>query len=420
MAGNEAIKVLTGLWADEGDRIDPDDASLDVTLARGTGFPASFSEDAGNNVPRRVWNQRFRELYGAARGALRFGIEPYDADIDYPQGGRCAVGRDVYYALTANGPTTSDAVHPQSPGQSAWSTVTGRVVLPSAPSTPTVTAGNSSLEVTWNCPRDGGRAVTSFSFQWRVGASGGWSASTTVVGSRYVLTGLTNAVAYQVRVRAHSSQGASPWSTAASGTPAAVRPSQVVGLVAFSGGDRQVALRWIEPDTGGAPISRYDIQWRSGSQSYGSTRQVTTSALSRSVGSLTNGIEYFFRVRAVNSAGTGQWSEDASATPEEPPPPPPVIPDDTTPGEPGDATSQVIGTRILWRWPIPQDGNRRITRFEVQIREDGEAWPVTNIDSISSCYLQTGAVSGTTYEARARAVNNLGTGGWSDEASQRA
>ena len=421
MAGDNAIRILEGLWADEGDRILPDSSALDVPLSRRVGFPASFGAADGNQFPRRGWNQRFREWQGAASDAMRFGVNPYDAEIDYPVTSVCAVGRRLYYAVEANGPTTSNVTHPEDGGQTAWSSIPGRVVDPSAPSQPTATAGTSSLFWQWNCPRDGGRRVTHFSLQWRRRGDSRWSGSITVVGSAYELTALTAGTTYEVRVRAHTSFGFSPWSATATGAPVAARPGEIFGLVAFSDGDEEVRLQWNEPISGGSAITRYDIQWRTSTGSFSGSNQQTTTLLSRTIGSLTNGAEYFFRVRAVNGVGAGTWSEEESATPAEPPPPPPVIPPDVAPQQvPAAPTAVAITGAVLWQWGPPADGGVRITRFDVQIRESGDGWPSSSQTSTSSCYVQTGATGGTTYQMRVRAVNSEGNGVWSATGSYTA
>ena len=421
MAGDEAIRILTGLWADEGDRVLPDSSSLDVPLSRSIGFPASFGAEDGNQFPRRGWNQRFREWQGAARDALRYGVNPYDPEIDYPATGTCAVGKKIYYAAETNGPTTGNVTHPETGGQTAWIGVPGRVVAPAAPAQPTTTSSTNSLFWQWNCPRDGGRRVTHFSFQSRRRGTSNWSASTTVVGSAYEQTGLTAGVTYEARVRAHTSFDVSPWSATGTGAPVAARPGEIFGLVAFSGEDAEVPCQWNEPVAGGATISRYDIQWRTASGSFSGSSQRSTTLLTANIGGLTNGSLYYFRVRAVNGVGTGAWSEEESATPVEPPPPPPVIPPDIQPQQvPAAPTATAITGAVLWKWGPPADGGVRITRFDVQVRASGDGWPSTSRTTTSSCFAQTGAVAGTTYQIRVRAVNAEGNGGWSATGSYAA
>ena len=87
-----------------------------------------------------------------------------------------------------------------------------------------------------------------------------------------------------------------------------------LGLLATAG-DSAVTLAWSVPDTGGLPLSPYEIQWRTTSQMFSSSRQRTTTSPSDTVPALTNDIEYFFQVRAVNSLGGGLWSSEVAATP---------------------------------------------------------------------------------------------------------
>jgi uncharacterized repeat protein (TIGR02543 family) len=75
-------------------------------------------------------------------------------------------------------------------------------------------------------------------------------------------------------------------------------------------GDTQVALSWTAPASdGGAAISGYEV-----SGDNGSTWVTASSSTSHTFTGLTNGTEYTFKVRAVNSAGNGAEAS-AVATP---------------------------------------------------------------------------------------------------------
>ena len=87
-----------------------------------------------------------------------------------------------------------------------------------------------------------------------------------------------------------------------------------LGLRATAG-NSAVTLAWSVPDTGGLTLSPYEIQWRTTNQMFSSSRQQTTTSPSDTVLTLTNGTEYFFQVRAVNSIGAGLWSNEVAATP---------------------------------------------------------------------------------------------------------
>ena len=79
---------------------------------------------------------------------------------------------------------------------------------------------------------------------------------------------------------------------------------------------------------GGSDITGYKVQWKSGSEDYdgsaGSTRQAEiTDPASRThtITGLTDGVEYTVRVIAVNDAGDGPPSDEATGTPRETTPP---------------------------------------------------------------------------------------------------
>ncbi len=80
-------------------------------------------------------------------------------------------------------------------------------------------------------------------------------------------------------------------------------------------GDAQVALNWTAPESdGGAAISHYEV-----SSDNGATWVTASTNTSHTFTGLTNGTEYTFKVRAVNSVGSGAEAS-ATATPEAPAP----------------------------------------------------------------------------------------------------
>lgn len=420
----EAKKIA--LWANTGDRTDPDDASLNPVLVRTTGWPSTFSADSGETVRRRVINQIFRELTGVAVDVMREGVPLWDTDINYRQHAITNRNGVLYRATVANGPATSNATDPEQVGQTVWVVQGATVRRPSAPAGPQATAPQSGeLDWFWPCPLDGGSIVTSFNFQWRLAGQTTWSASVVINTPRHVLTGLTNGQAVQARVQAVNAQGAGPWSAIGTATPAGTMPGGGATLaLRAEAGDQQVALNWLEPDDGGVTITEYLVQWRTQSQAFSTGRQVSVNTTMRTITSLTNGTAYFFQVRAVNGQGNGAWSNEASATPMATVAPP--MPDpDTVPSQVPSAPTGLALTdgRILWTWPVPDDGGPRITSFDFQWREEGDAWAAMNIiqNIAASAYLLGSLTNGTTYEARVRAVNSEGTAAsWSATGSATA
>src|SRR5205807_749045 len=93
--------------------------------------------------------------------------------------------------------------------------------------------------------------------------------------------------------------------------------------LAATGGNAQVTLTWQAPASdGGSPITNYKI-YRGVAP--GSEALLTTvgNVLTYTDGAVTNGVTYYYQVSAVNAAGEGPRSNEASAAPSPPPPPPP-------------------------------------------------------------------------------------------------
>jgi uncharacterized delta-60 repeat protein len=80
-------------------------------------------------------------------------------------------------------------------------------------------------------------------------------------------------------------------------------PSGVTGVA----GDGQVFVSWVAPaSSGGAVITDYVVEYSSdGGSSWSTFVDGTSTSTSATVGGLSNGVSYVFRVSAVNAAGTG-------------------------------------------------------------------------------------------------------------------
>ena len=192
--------------------------------------------------------------------------------------------------------------------------------------------------------------------------------------------------------------------------PSSAVPGTPSGLTATSG-DGRATLNWGAPDDGGSPIKYYEYKVDDGGW-------VSTKGKSASytVTGLTNGETYRFRVRAVNSVGPGPASEPASATPA------------TVPGAPRNLMATPGDQRVTLVWERPADnGGLPITGYEYsQKEENGSYGGWTSIDQSGpretneTSYTVTGLENGTVYSFRVRAVNDMGPGDPSDEATAEA
>src|SRR5438046_1968360 len=108
------------------------------------------------------------------------------------------------------------------------------------------------------------------------------------------------------------------WRLSAPPTP----PSAPQNLAA-TGGNAQVTLTWQAPASdGGSPITNYKI-YRGLAPTTETLLTTVGNVLTYTDRSVTNGVTYYYQVSAVNGAGEGPRSNEASATPSPPPPPPP-------------------------------------------------------------------------------------------------
>jgi outer membrane protein OmpA-like peptidoglycan-associated protein len=118
---------------------------------------------------------------------------------------------------------------------------------PGAPTISAITAGNGQLSVAFTAPgSDGGASITNYDYSIDDGAN--WvTPSTPSTTSPLVITGLTNATAYPVKIRARNSVGGGTASSSVSGTPAAPSSSSSSSPVVVS--ETQVKPRTIRQPT---------------------------------------------------------------------------------------------------------------------------------------------------------------------------
>ena len=186
------------------------------------------------------------------------------------------------------------------------------------------TVGNRQVTLTWSTPNNNGSAILRYQY-WvydNVTETFVVPENTTIPNSdadttSFTITGLTNGVTYTVVIKAVNTVGA-PDDDPGSYTPMAGPP----GMPSVTVQSRVAALyvSWTVDDDGGSNITEYEVQWKSGAQGFDSSRQQAgLTGTNTRIENLINGTEYDVRVRAMNSAGWGEWSDSDSGTPVEGP-----------------------------------------------------------------------------------------------------
>lgn len=139
-------------------------------------------------------------------------------------------------------------------------------------------------------------------------------------GSRYTDSGASRSyriqdmvidTKYWFRVRAHNSRGWSPWSYSASYTIPGV-PGRVGTPTLTLRPPDDILVDWVAPDNGGAAINGYQVQGDNNSDFSSPATVGVPSATSLSWITTSFGQIVYFRVRARNSQGWGDWSPPKS------------------------------------------------------------------------------------------------------------
>ena len=205
----------------------------------------------------------------------------------------------------------------------------GAATAPGAPTGLTASAtGQTQISLSWRAPaNDGGGAITGYRIEvsedrqrWTDQVS-----NTGSIATNYAHTGLMPGDTRHYRISALNSAGAGQPSAIATGSTAAANVPGAPGVASVTAGKGSLTVTWRAPvQTGGTPVTAYDLRHirsdapNKADASWTVVQDVWTGsgALSRELSGLDGGLRFDVQVRAVNSAGDGQWSTTATGTPE--------------------------------------------------------------------------------------------------------
>ncbi len=305
-----------------------------------------------------------------------------------------------------------NSVGPSPPSNTASATTdVPTATAPDAPTSLTATAsGQTIINLSWAAPLNtGGVAISGYRIE--VSTNGG-SRFTNLVedtgsaGTIYSHTGLSAGTTRHYQVRAINSVGPSPPSnTANTTTNMANTPDAPTSLTAVSSGQTIINLSWNAPlNAGGNAITGYWIEaspngtsdWSDLERNTGSTVTIYSHT------GLSAAMTWYYRVRAINSVGSGTTSNVANATT-----------DANVPSIPTGLTAVVSGSGIVTlSWTAPSDdGGAPIMGYRIYASPDGTSeWMslVTMTGSTATTYTLTNVHLETTQYFRITAINSVG------------
>ncbi len=170
--------------------------------------------------------------------------------------------------------------------------------------------------------------------------------------------------------------------------------------VTATAGNAQATVAWTAPtNTGGAPITQYRIQVRTGTTVV-TTVDVPATPTTAVVTGLTNGTAYNFRVRAITSFGLGVLSAPSNT----------VIPV-TVAAAPGTPVATAGNASANLTWTAPTDtGGSPITGYRIQVRTGTVVVRTDILTGTATSATVAGLTNGTAYNFRVRAVTAVGLG----------
>ena len=295
--------------------------------------------------------------------------------------------------------------------------------VPNAPGRLTAQArGISAIELAWTAPPSRGAApVTGYRIQWSSTGTGGWRNLVADTGLRttgHTDTGLSPRTKRYYRVAALSGARIGAWSNVAHATTDDLTvPGAPTSLSVNPNGlkgSTELQLTWRPPtNTGGSPITGYRIEWSSTGASPwnfvvpGPTGTATTYL---HTGLAPNTTRYY-RVRALNAQGQGPPTTAVRGTTNA-----------ARPGQPRNLRARAAGpTSITLAWEAPtSDGGERITGYTIRMRGPSDGTWITiprNTGPQETTFEHTGLQPATAYRYQVAAINRIGLGQWSFEAS---
>jgi titin len=272
-----------------------------------------------------------------------------------------------------------------------------------APSNLTAQAASPTrITLAW---ADNSSSETGFKIERKLSAAANYTliATTGANVTSFVDTGLVDNTKYFYRLRAFNSDGHSPYSTAVSATTPPMPPNPPSALLAAAVGSDRINLSW--KDNSGSE-NGFKIERKINGGAYTLIDAVGANVTAYSNAGLNSNTKYFYRVRAHNSAGHSEYSNEAEATTL---PTPPAAPDNLT-------AAAASNKQINLAW-LDNASNEDGFKIERKVGSTGSYAEVATLNANVTSYADNNLAANTAYFYRLRAFNAGGQSNYSGEAS---
>ena len=301
-----------------------------------------------------------------------------------------------------------------STGNGSWSTVANATTPPAKPGAPTLRAaanGENAIDLTWEPPTDdGGADITGYELHVsNDGTQNSYSRLTSSSGTSrsYTHGGMQSGTTRHYQIRAQNRAGLGDFSSAVSATTLTGVPT-TPGLTARANGATEIKLTWTKPDDKGSEIQRYELEESDDGNDWNALSFNISDNDSEYVhDDLSGGTTKYYRIRAINGNGEGQWSTTRSARTDAGGPDAPVL-----------TATPVSDNQIDLSWTVPADNGSSIRGYWVERSVDGNApWERLTSNNRTTEYSDSALYRGITRHYRVAAFNGAGTGPYSEAKS---
>ncbi|MDE2795964.1 MAG: fibronectin type III domain-containing protein [Gemmatimonadota bacterium] len=294
-------------------------------------------------------------------------------------------------------------------GQSEPSNVAAARTVPVVPDPPVELEaradGPHRINLEWRAPRyDGGAPITGYEIHVLPDGEDDWrilEPDTRTADTRYSHMNLDPATENRYRVAAINEAGSSYLSAPAVARTDPVVPGPPENLTAAANGSYQIDLDWDRPEyTGGVPVTGYRIEAYDGFAWTTLVTNTRSGSTRYSHMDLEPGSAWRYRVSAINEAGGGEPSEEASAETDAIPPNPPIGLDAEADGP----------DRIRLEWIAPEyTGGAPIMGYRIEGSRGDAVWMVVaETRTVLTNYVHRGLDPASTWYYRVSAVNRAG------------